>query len=473
MFLKLIEFAMKLKKLILPILILGLAVIGIFYYFQTTETVDEKDIITKVKRGVFEIKVTATGELQAKNSEKIRGPSSMRAAGIWNTSITDLTPEGTIVKEGDYVATLDRTELDGKMKDAMSEIEQIQTQLEQAKIDTAIEMRGIRDDLVNLTFSKKEKELYVDQSRYEPQMVIQQAEIDLQKTQRDFLQLENKYELKKEQAAAKISEIDSQLKQQENKLSVIQKLNQDFIIKAPKDGMVIYSRSWNGEKKGPGSQVSGWNPTVAELPDLSDMISKTFVNEVDISRIKKGQDVTIEIDAFPDMDYTGTVTQVANIGETLKGFDSKVFEVTVQVNEIDSIMRPAMTTGNEIITDILEDRIYIPLEAFHVDSISFVYSKVNGELSKKEIVTGVSNDDDILVKHGLKEGDPIYLTIPENNANLPIVLLDESIKKEMKTQLEKEKRERAERMKQKALKVKDESNINSGEGGGDRVIIFN
>lgn len=464
---------MNLKKLILPFLILGIAAIGIYYFFQTTETIDEKDIITKVKKGAFEIKVTATGELQAKNSEKIRGPSSMRAAGIWNTSITDLTPEGTIVKEGDYVATLDRTELDGKMKDAMSEIEQIQTQLEQAKIDTAIEMRGIRDDLINLQFSKKEKELYVEQSRYEPQMVIQQAEIDLQKTQRDYLQLESKYELKKEQALAKISEINSQLKQQENKLGVIQKLNQDFIIKAPKDGMVIYSRSWNGEKKGPGSQISSWNPTVAELPDLSDMISKTFVNEVDISRVKKGQDVAIQIDAFPDKDYTGTVIQVANIGETLKGFDSKVFEVVVQVNEIDSIMRPAMTTGNEIITDILEERVYIPLEAYHVDSISFVYSKVNGKLSKKEIVVGASNDDDIIVKHGLTEGDPIYLTIPENNKELPIVLLDEDIKKEIKAQLEKEKKEREERMRQKALKVKDEGNINTDRGGGGEVIIFN
>ena len=48
------------------------------------------------------------------------------------------------------------------MKDSMSEIEKIQTQLEQAKIDTAIELRGIRDDLINLKFSKKEKELNVE-----------------------------------------------------------------------------------------------------------------------------------------------------------------------------------------------------------------------------------------------------------------------------------------------------------------------
>lgn len=79
----------------------------------------------------------------------------MRTVGIWQTNITDLVAEGTMVKEGDYVATLDKTELTNRMRDAQTQMDKMLTQLEQAKIDTAIELRGIRDQIVNLQFQKK------------------------------------------------------------------------------------------------------------------------------------------------------------------------------------------------------------------------------------------------------------------------------------------------------------------------------
>ena len=61
------------------------------------------DLTTTVKRGPFEIYAIATGELKAKNSVKISGPQGMRSAGIYQTNITDLVTEGTVVEEGGYV----------------------------------------------------------------------------------------------------------------------------------------------------------------------------------------------------------------------------------------------------------------------------------------------------------------------------------------------------------------------------------
>ena len=400
-------------KILLPVLIIVFGGIGYYFYTQKKEVPQEENIKAIVKKGEFKVKVTATGELQAKRSEKIRGPQGMRAAQIWQTNITDMIPEGTLVKAGDYVATLDKTELDTKMKDAMAEIEKIETQLEQAKIDTTIELRGIRDELINLKFAKQEKLLYVEQSKFEAKSVIQQAEIDLQRTERDYNQLLTKLSLSQTKAEAKISEINASLRQQQLKLKTLSVLAAGFLVKAPKDGMVIYARSWDG-KVGPGSQIRAWDPVVAELPDLSDMVSKTFVNEVDISRVQKGQDVRITVDAFPDKEYTGQVIKVANIGEQLRNYDSKVFEVVVQVNEVDSILRPAMTTGNEIVTNIYNDVIFIPIEALFNDSLSFVYKNDKGNLTKQEVITGASNEDEILVEHGLNEGDEILLTEPSD-----------------------------------------------------------
>ena len=458
-------------KYLIPFLLLIIA--GVAYYFYNQKSVSTQKINLKsaVKQGRFVVKVTATGELEAKRSVKIQGPQGMRSAQIYQTNITDMVPEGTLVEEGEYVATLDKTELDGKIKEAQTEVDKIETQLQQAKIDTTIELRGIRDELINLKFSKEEKILQVEQSKFEPQMVIQQAQIDLKRTERDYDQLLNKYALTQEKSAASISEIIALLKKEEIKMERYAKLASAFRINAPKDGMVIYARSWNG-KVGPGSQISTWNPVVAELPDLSDMVSKTFVNEVDISRVKKGQEVNLKVDAFPDNEYTGTVIKVANIGETLKNYDSKVFEVTVQVNEVDSILRPAMTTSNEVVTDIYEDVVFIPLEALYSDTLAFVYKENNGVIVKQEIITGSSNDNEIIVEHGLTSNDEIYFSPPEDPSSLDFNPIDPKIKEDIRKKLEESKKLRQAQMLKKMEKVKDEEISESTNSGGN-IIIFN
>ncbi len=459
-------------KFLLPLLVLLAAGAAYFFYNPSVSSSKKVNLKSAVQKGEFVVRVTATGELKAKRSVKIQGPQGMRAARIYQTNITDMVPEGTVVKEGDYVATLDKTELDGKIKEAQTEMDKIETQLEQAKIDTIIELRGIRDDLINLKFSKEEKQLQLEQSKYEPQMVIQQAEIDLKRTERDYGQLLNKYSLTQEKSAAVISEIMSSLKKEQIQIDRYSKLASSFMIMAPKDGMVIYSRSWNG-KVGPGSQISTWDPVVAELPDLSDMVSKTFVNEVDISKVKKGQEVKLKVDAFPDNEYTGTVIKVANIGETLKNYDSKVFEVTVQVNESDSILRPAMTTSNEIVTNIYEDVVSIPLEALFSDTLAYVYKDEAGKIIKQEVITGASNDDEIIIEHGLAGSDEIYFAPPEDLSNLSFNPIDPKIKKDIRDKIAEAKKLRQAQMLEKMNNVKDEDLPDDNNSGGGTIIIMN
>jgi HlyD family secretion protein len=152
---------------------------------------------------------------------------------------------------------------------------------------------------------------------------------------------------------------------------------------------------------------------VATLPDLSSMVSKTYVNEIDVSKVKVGQKVRISVDAFPEKAYTGVVTSVANIGEQLPNTDAKVFEVIIHVDGSDPILRPSMTTGNQIITQTFSDVIYVPLETVFAtaDSIPFVYKK---DGTRQIVVLGESNENDVIVDQGLSKGERLYLSVPEN-----------------------------------------------------------
>jgi hypothetical protein len=222
----------------------------------------------------------------------------------------------------------------------------------------------------------------------------------------------------------------------------MQDIIQNFVIKAPSDGMVIYKREWNGAKRKVGSEISPWDPVVATLPDLSSMISKTYVNEIDVSKVKTGQRVRLSVDAFPDKTYTGAVTSVANIGEQLPNTDAKVFEVIIKVDGSDPILRPSMTTGNQVITKTFSDVIFIPLETVFAtpDSVPFVYTK-NGW--RQVVVLGESNENDVIVEQGLSRGDKLYLSIPEESDKFKLhgEELIAAIKERKRQQLEEQKRQ--------------------------------
>jgi len=368
-----------------------------------------------VQKGNFKIEVNTSGELKAKKSENIKGPTSLRTHGIWQIKITDLVTEGSYVKKGDYVAQLDKSEVGTKIITASTEVEKISSEYEQARLDTAIEMMALKDELQNLEYSIEEKQLVFDQSTFEAPAVQRQAEIDLEKTKRSHRQKKSNIQLKREQNEAKLHQIKLSLGQEQSKLDRLNQLLTDLRIIAPKNGMVVYKRTWNGSKITSGSQISVWDPTVATLPDLSKMVTKTYVNEIDISKIQKGLVVSLTVDAFPDKKYTGEVVDVANVGEQLPKGDSKVFEVTIELNEQDTLLRPAMTTNNNILIEELEEVLYVPQESVFVDdSLSYVIVKTSLGPRKQKVSLGKTNSNFVVVEEGLAENEEFLLARPED-----------------------------------------------------------
>ncbi len=409
----------------------GLILVALVTYFITSKSDKGKQITVKVKQGIFPIEVTTTGELMAKSSEMIYGPAALRQVQIWQVKIQDIIPDGTVVDSGQYVATLDRTEISNKIKDEETNLEKFETQLTKTKLDTSLELRSARDELLNLKYGLEEKKIILEQSKYEPPATIRQVQIDLEKAQRGLEQADKNYKLRYQKAVANMQEVMASYTQAQRKLDQMQTVLKQFTINAPKGGMVIYKRNWDGNKQGIGSTLNAWENVVAELPDLSKMISKTYVNEIDISKIKTGQLVRIGIDAFPEKKFTGKVTEVANIGEQIQNSNAKVFEVKILVYEFDSILRPAMTTKNTIITATIDNVIYCPIESvFSNDSITFVYLKDGGSIRKKQVITGQSNENEIIVKAGVKANDELYLNPPEKADKLDLVRLSkEELKK--------------------------------------------
>jgi hypothetical protein len=420
---------MKQKKI--GYIIAGLFVLAIVGYFIFSKNDKGQQITVKVKKGNFPIEVTTTGELFAKSSEKIRGPQSLPQMQIYSVKILKLVQEGTKVDSGAFVAALDQSEITSKMKEVETNRDKALTQLTQRQIDSSLNLRRLRDDQVNLKYDLEQKKTIKEQSIYEPPATRRQAEIELEKGERALEQARKSYDLQYRKEVANLDDANSTYTQAQRKLEQMQDKIKQFTIFAPKKGMVIYSRNWNGRQQ-EGSTVDTWGDfTVAELPDLSKMISRTYVNEIDISKIKVGQEVRIGIDAFPDKKFTGKVTSVANVGEQLPNSNAKVFEVNILINEFDSIVRPSMTSKNTIITASISNVLFAPIESvISTDSVTYVFKKSGGSILKQQVVTGESNDNEIVLKAGVKENDELLLLPPENADKIKLTKLPaEELKK--------------------------------------------
>lgn len=398
-----------------------LAIVLIWYFYPSSDS--SASISTEVKSGEFIISVTTTGELDAINKTEINGPRNLQSVEIWSDiKLENIVDEGTVVDSGDFIASMDKQVILNKLKDIDANLDKLNSQITTLKLDSALTLRAARDNMINLEYATEEAHLEVENSKFEPPATQRKAEITYEKSLRSLEQAKENYTLKKDKEVTSIEEVMIDYNKDLTKKQRIMKILDEFTIKAPQAGMVIYAKTWRGEKIKAGSMISPWRPIVAELPDLSSMLVKTYVNEIDISKVQIGQKVEIGVDAFPEKELFGEVTQVANIGEQMKNSTARVFEVIINVEGHDDELRPAMTTKNKIITEVLEDVLYVPLEALNTeDSIQYVYT--GG--AKQQIETGQSNNESIVVTRGLDAGDMVYLFPPEGADSWSLRLLPE------------------------------------------------
>jgi multidrug efflux pump subunit AcrA (membrane-fusion protein) len=389
----------------------------ISWFFQ--ESTEDTEIVVSPRTGKFEIVVVATGELEAKNSKKINVPDVLRSVRVFQVKIADLIPEGTKVSKGDYVGSLDKSEIAEKLRLSETERQKLRNQFIQNRLDTSLSLRNERSEMLNLASLLREKENTLKMMKYETYNQIKQAETDVEKAKRAYQQASENYQIKRQQASAKMFEVGGLLSEEDRKSQEILSAMDIFTITAPDDGIVIYHREWNGQKRTVGSFVSDWDAVVATLPDLSGLVSRTYINEMDISKIKIGQKVQIRTDAIPNQIFEGKVIQIASVGEQRPNNDAKVFEVKIELLKTNENLRPTMTTQNTIFCESIEKSLFLPLECIHTDANqkSYVFVKDGSQILKKQVCLGKNNENEIIIKEGVEANEQVYLSVPTKSQN--------------------------------------------------------
>jgi multidrug efflux pump subunit AcrA (membrane-fusion protein) len=403
------------RTITISLAVVAVTLVAMFVVNKLTSKKDGDHLFTEAIKGDFEISISASGEILPEYSIDIKAPEVSRGRDFHasDLKIQDIVPEGTEVKEGDYIATLDKTQFDNTLKDERERLSTFRNNLEMKKLDTAVTLTTLRNNIKNQKHTLEEAEITLRNSKFEPPTTIRQAEIDLDRQKRLLEQRERGYHLKVAQAKRDIATLTMWYNRIDRRVASLEEVLAGFTIKAPSPGMVVYKRDRRGNKIKAGSSINPMERTVATLPDLSSLLSKIYISEIEITKVKPGLDVEIGVDAFPNKHFSGKVYTVANIGEKLENTDTKVFEVMVKIEGSDPALRPSMTTSNKVVIKTFSDVIYIPTECVHAgaDGIPFVYTK---NKTRQIVITGESNDKNIVIERGLKPKQAVYLIQPEN-----------------------------------------------------------
>ncbi len=410
---------MNLKKYIqkknLIFIAIGIAVLVLLIFLFRGKK-SGSNSVAKVEETTFVKEVIAEGEIVAREYQAITVPEQLKNTElqVWYLKITDLVSEGTRVHKGDFIAKLDPTDVENRIKTIAEKIDEYSNNLETAKIDSAIGLSEKRDAITNAKDDLEESKIKVEQSKYESKATQRQVEISLKKAELALKTAERNYSKEIQKHKEKVTRYEKKLAHETDLKKQLEDLRSALYITSPSDGMVVYGKSWRKRKIKVGDEVGRWQPVIATIPDLNTLESEAIVKEIDISKIKLNQKVNLSIDAFPKETFQGTITKMANIGQSISGTRMNGFTIRIDLENTNSKILPGMTTYNKIIIMEKDSSLVVPREAvFGDDSTKYVFKKTALGIEKAFITEGGENETQIRIINGLKKGDKLLLEKPK------------------------------------------------------------
>lgn len=332
----------------------------------STATVESRDI---------SFSINAAGEIGPADQVSVRPEINGRIAEL----PLDI---GDNVRKGQLLCRLDDTDLQTEKETQLSQIAGAKLQIEAA----ALQMEKTQREF------ERNKQLL--ESKLVPQEIFDNARTDHQVAKNSF-----------DLARNALERAEKALKQVEDKLAKTR-------IEAPFDCTVLTRPVSLGQTV---SGAAGFNSgtEIMSIANLKDMIITAHINQADVTRMKNGQPVEIQVESVPGLRMKGEVERIAPqalIKNGIKGFSARI-----AIRDIDPRIRPGMTSILTIPVASVENALSVPLSAvFTEKGERYVYVKDGEAFEQRGIQIGITDTSFAEVQQGLQDGEIVALELPAN-----------------------------------------------------------
>jgi multidrug efflux pump subunit AcrA (membrane-fusion protein) len=412
----------------------------------------ESDLVAAVERGDLTATLTATGSLKPIQSITYRSPVPGR-----EVEIRELAPEGAHVKQGDLIVRLDATELATELDRARQERRQAQIDLQVAEgeweearaamLDVSEGEGALSVEEAQSSLQRVEKKvlrLTDEYSRLRPllekgvitrdelartQDQLEEAEEELalaRKRTAVVVQLAHPREQKRAslqlaQRTAQLAHARTRAEETDARVELLIRLIAESTIRARGPGLVVYEELLSAlprRKVRVGDRVHATQGIVT-IPEVDRMLVQATVGEAEVHRLQPGQPATVRLEAFPDLHLAGRVSRVGALASAspTRPFDERRFDLMIELDPSDAELRPEMTARADVIVGVRKDVLLLPVTAVFERNGSFTAYVVGRRgLEPRPIELGQSNDRQVEVAAGLREGERVSLAEPPGAA---------------------------------------------------------
>ncbi len=219
------------------------------------------------------------------------------------------------------------------------------------------------------------------------------------------------------QAKAKLSSVRSTYEMQKQRLEKLHTQIEACTIRAPAPGQVVYwssTEQWVRIKIEQGAQVpEGYK--IITIPDASKMKVEVKIHETWIDKIEPNLPAEITVEAFPDKTFTGKVLKKAPLADAENWLnpDLKVYSTDIGIDGMDDGLKTGMTGKVKVIIDKLQDVLYVPIQSVVTVEDKKICYVAGSPAVKREVETGLFNDNFVEIKSGLAEGEKVLLNPPK------------------------------------------------------------
>ena len=194
------------------------------------------------------------------------------------------------------------------------------------------------------------------------------------------------------------------------------------VIRAPHDGTLLLRDLTEGQLITSAAAQNG-GTLLGEVADLSALMVRTNINEIDVARLKVTDVARVRVDSLRNMMLNGEIKRIATIATESVGDRTRVFPVDVVVDETDPRLRPGMSATVMFTLAHVENVPAVPLSAVftNADSVRYVFVRTGETFDVRGIDIGIVDTRRVQIVSGLALGDEVALMRPlEYTGEIPI-----------------------------------------------------
>lgn len=401
-----------------------------------------RDSETQQRIVVEQAEASLKQKLEALEIQKTQNDSDIAAAELKSElAILDLEQ----YKEGDYKKDLDSAE--GQKTLAEEELKRAEESYEFSK-ENAKKGYVSQSALEAARISKVQKQFARDAAKktvevletYINKRQIREKEANAEEFVRELSRVKRKASAAMAQAEANLSAAKLTAEVEKSKLEKLRVQIAACTMRAPQDGEVVYANS-SSDRRGGGSDAAAIaegaqvreRQNIINLPDFTRMQVNAKVHESRIGFVREGLRCVVRTEANHGEDFNGIIQSVSSVplSGNWPNRDLKEYATVVRLTDpVEKVrkLKPGLSAEVIIKVDYIPNCLYVPVQAVvTIGSKQYAFPIINGELKTQEVKVGTTNDINLEIKSGLKEGDDVVMN-PRTVASVEIGKLEDLVK---------------------------------------------